>query len=67
MTCNIGKTDRMFRVAAGLILLGLAVYTGGTAGWIMGAVGLIPLVTGLVGVCPAYSLFKIDTCHTPKV
>lgn len=62
MKCNVGKTDRILRVIVGGLLIGAGFYTGGTAGWVMGIVGLIPLFTGMVGYCPAYSLFKIDSC-----
>ncbi len=62
MKCNVGKTDRIFRVVAGVLLIGAGFVTGGTAGWVMGIVGLVPLFTGMVGYCPAYSLFKIDSC-----
>ncbi len=59
MTRNEGQTDRLLRIVAGLVLLGLAVtsqYTPWT--WI----GVVPLLTGLIGWCPAYSLFGISTC-----
>ena len=59
MTRNEGQTDRLLRIIAGLVLLGLAVsglYTPWT--WI----GVVPLLTGLIGWCPAYSLFGINSC-----
>ena len=58
---NENQFDRGFRVFVGGVLLFLAV-TGVTA-W--GYVGLLPLVTGLVGSCPAYTLFGLSTCHRP--
>jgi hypothetical protein len=55
---NENAIDRGLRVLVGGVLLSLAV-TGVTAwGW----VGVLPLVTGLVGSCPAYRLFGITTC-----
>lgn len=33
----------------------------GTAGIIVGAVGFIPLLTGLIGWCPLYLPFKFNT------
>lgn len=59
---NEGTVDRAVRVALGIVLLivGFAVI-GGTAGTVVGIIGLIPLLTGLVGWCPLYSVFKIDT------
>ena len=62
MTCNIGKTDRILRVLSGALLIGVGLYLADNVGIVLGVIGLIPLLTGLVGFCPAYSLFKIDTC-----
>ena len=64
MTCNLGKTDRILRVVSGALLTGLGFYLAGNVGIVLGVIGAIPLLTGLVGFCPAYSLFKIDTCKT---
>lgn len=66
MTCNLGKTDRIMRVISGLLLTGVGVYLIGTLGIALIVVGAIPLLTGLVGFCPAYRLFKIDTCKMSK-
>ena len=55
---NVGGVDRALRVIAGLVLLYLAV-TGRTAwGWL----GLVPLLTALVGFCPLYRLLGLNTC-----
>jgi Protein of unknown function (DUF2892) len=59
MTMNEGTLDRALRVAAGLVLIGLAV-TGTVGLW--GYVGVIPLLTGALGVCPLYSVLGINTC-----
>ncbi|GAB3478593.1 YgaP family membrane protein [Polaromonas eurypsychrophila] len=59
MKINEGVFDRGLRVTAGLILIGLSI--SGTIG-LWGYVGLIPLVTGAVGLCPIYSLLGINTC-----
>lgn len=59
MPCNEGKTDRTLRIIAGLILLSL-VFVGPQTPW--GWVGLVPLLTGLFGFCPAYTLLGINTC-----
>lgn len=65
--CNVGPTDRALRVVMGIVLIGCGTYLAGTTGIVMGVVGLVPLITGLVGKCPAYSLFKIDTCKTDHI
>ncbi|NBC23187.1 MAG: DUF2892 domain-containing protein [Gammaproteobacteria bacterium] len=58
---NEGTIDRVVRVTAGLVLLSL-VFIGPQTPW--GWIGLVPLATGLIGWCPAYSLFGIRTCKT---
>lgn len=59
---NEAGWDRIARVVAGVALLfvGFGV-VGGTGGTVLGVVGLIPLVTGLVGYCPIYSLLHVRT------
>jgi hypothetical protein len=62
MSVNEGKTERIIRVVAGLFLLvGLPIMLSGMAKW-WGLVGLVPLITGLTGYCPAWSLLGINTC-----
>ncbi len=56
---NEHSVDRVIRVVLGLGLLSL-VWIGPQTAW--GWVGLVPLVTGLVGSCPLYRLFGISTC-----
>jgi hypothetical protein len=55
---NTGKVDRIIRVVVGALLVG-NVFTGlqTPIGWI----GLILIVTGLFGTCPAYSILGINT------
>ncbi|KMP10403.1 hypothetical protein UZ36_07775 [Candidatus Nitromaritima sp. SCGC AAA799-C22] len=68
MKClNVGPIDRVLRILLGAMLIGLGVYNlPDTLGTVLGFIGLIPLVTGVVGVCPVYSLFKINTCLAKK-
>ena len=56
---NEGGLDRLLRTVVGLVLLAL-VFVGPKTplGWI----GVVPLLTGLVGFCPAYRIFGINTC-----
>ncbi len=58
MKQNEGFLDRAIRVLAGLFIIWL----GYTYYSIWGALGLIPLITGLVGFCPLYALMGISTC-----
>ena len=64
MTCNIGKKERYLRVALGAVLIVTGIVVSGITGMIVAGVGLIPLATGILGNCPAYTLFNINTCHT---
>lgn len=59
MKTNEGTIDRALRIIVGLVLLGLA-YTGTVGAW--GWIGVVPLATGLIGWCPAYTLLGINTC-----
>ena len=56
---NEGTVDRVLRVLVGLGVLSL-VFVGPKTLW--GLVGLVPLLTGLFGFCPAYKLLGINTC-----
>ncbi len=59
MPVNEGKWDRILRVVVGLLVIAL-VFVGPQTSW--GWLGLIPLVTGLVGFCPLYRLVGFNTC-----
>ena len=59
MKVNESNIERLIRVIAGLIILSL-IFVGPQSWW--GLIGLVPLATGLVGNCPAYSLLGISTC-----
>ena len=61
-TPNVGGFDRIFRIVAGLVLIALGFFVlSGTWGLVVGIVGLVPLLTGLVGWCPLYLPFKLST------
>lgn len=60
---NVGGIDKIVRIAAGVILILLAI-TGVFSPW--GWIGVLPLLTGLLGWCPAYRLFGIKTCPMSK-
>ncbi len=64
MKINEGSPDRMVRVIVGLILIGVAA-TGNIGAW--GYIGVVPLVTGALDMCPIYSLVGINTCPVGKV
>jgi len=58
---NEHSLERIIRVALGLVLVAL-VFVGPHTLW--GLVGVVPLLTGLLGSCPAYTLLGISTCKT---
>lgn len=60
---NMGAMDRVVRIAAGLGLLAI-VFVGPQTPW--GYLGLVPLVTGIVGFCPAYCPLGLSTFRVPK-
>ena len=61
---NIGTLDRVVRVIVGLsLVLGFFLNPQGTWSWLY-LLGLVPLVTGLVGSCPAYTLLGLSTCQS---
>jgi Protein of unknown function (DUF2892) len=57
MTCNIGKTDKIIRVIAGVVIAVLGFYF--KSWW--GLLAIIPLLTAFVGFCPLYVPFHIST------
>jgi len=63
MKLNVGGIDRILRITAGLVLIGLAA-TGKVGAW--GWIGVVPLLTGAVGFCPLYPLLGMNTCPLKK-
>ncbi len=59
MKNNIGTADRVVRVVAGVALIGATLLQAiGPWGWI----GMVPLATGLIRICPLYSVLGLNTC-----
>jgi hypothetical protein len=65
-TRNEGGLDRTFRIVLGLLLILSGYVAGGTWGIVLYVVAIVPLLTGAIGWCPLYSLFRIDTCGLSK-
>ena len=64
MCINVGKIDRAIRIVLGIALIAYGIVA---PNYLIAAVGLIPLVTALVGICPLYFPFKINTgCPSEK-
>ena len=63
MAANVGGIDKILRIAVGAGLIG-ATAAGLLPVW--GYIGIVPLATGLMGWCPAYTLLGIKTCSAQK-
>ncbi len=64
---NEGTLDRAVRIIAGVALLAWFFMDQGTGFWHYAKlIGIVPLLTGLLGNCPAYSIFGISTCPMKK-
>jgi hypothetical protein len=63
MSTNVGTVDRIARVVIGLVLIAYAVPLGFPhTGWNwVGWIGVVPIITAIVGNCPAYSVFGFST------
>ncbi len=60
---NEGGLDRALRIALGIALLSL-VFVGPRTAW--GWIGLLPILTGVLGFCPVYSLLGLSTCPVKR-
>ena len=59
MNANVGPTDRALRVFAGSLLILLSLLNViGAWGWI----GLLPIATGALRFCPAYTVLGLRSC-----
>jgi hypothetical protein len=60
MTKNIGTVERVIRIVLGIVILSAA-FVGPESPW--GYLGLLPLLTGLLGWCPPYALLGIGSVN----
>lgn len=58
---NEGSADRNIRVLLGIALLSLTIVGPKS---LFGLIGIIPLLTGLVGFCPIYRVFGFNTAKS---
>ena len=68
MTTNVGAIDRILRIIIGIVLIAFAlgfIATGSPYAW-LGWIGVIPILTALVGSCPLYSIVGLSTCPVDK-
>lgn len=65
MEKNVGGIDRSVRIIAGLFILSLYfVLDPSYRLWAL--LGVVPLLTGFIGWCPAYLPFGIRTCKLQR-
>jgi hypothetical protein len=64
MSSNLGTIDRIVRLVIGIALIAFAIPVGfPDTGWnALGWIGVVPLVTAILGYCPAYALLGLSTC-----
>ena len=65
MRVNEGLADRVIRVAVGLLILASFFVIEGNARW-LSLIGFVPLLTGVAGYCPLYTLLGMSTCPLEK-
>lgn len=68
-TCrNLGHHERIIRIATGLVLLALSGFAilPEWADLLLMVVGLIALLTGIIGYCPAWHATGINTCKVDQ-
>ena len=66
MPKNVGGFDRILRIVIGAALIaGFFVYRDAAYSWLM-LIGIVPLLTGLLGTCGLYSLLGLSTCPMKK-
>ncbi len=68
MIPNVGGLDRLLRIVVGLALLAFAFFGWPATGynWV-GWIGAVPVLTALIGWCPAYRLVGLSTCPMQSI
>jgi hypothetical protein len=61
MSRNIGSMDRVIRIVVGLAILSLY-FVGPKSVWAL--IGIVPILTALIGWCPPYAILGINTCKS---
>ena len=63
MVKNVGSADRIIRIVVGLALIVFALFGPADIAWKwVGWIGVVPILTALMGWCPAYSILGLRTC-----
>lgn len=69
MKVNMGATDKMIRVVLAIVfaVLYFTHTVSGTLGTVLLVLGGVFLATSLIGFCPLYTIFGMNTCKKDKV
>ena len=62
---NVGSVDKVVRFIVGLALLSLLFFMNGNLKY-LGLIGLVPILTATISICPLYSIFGVKTCKIKK-
>jgi hypothetical protein len=64
MSTNVGMIDRVARLVVGALLIAFAIPVGfPSVGWNwIGWIGVMPIITAVIGYCPAYTILGFSTC-----
>ena len=63
---NEGTMDRAARIIIGAVLLAMFFLYPDASLRYWTLLGIVPLITGLVGSCPVYTLLGMSTCPVKK-
>jgi hypothetical protein len=63
MKTNMGRTDRIIRIIAGLIIALAGIFLN--SWW--GLIGIVLLATGFISFCPLYAVFGFSTCKESSI
>jgi hypothetical protein len=66
MNTNMGPLDRVIRVILGAALLWFALFAAPMGYNWLGWIGVVPLLTALVGICPLYSILGVNPCPAKR-
>ncbi len=64
MEQNVASSDKILRIVIGIGLISFANFGPETGYNYIGWIGIVPLVTAFLGICPSYMIFGIKTNRT---
>jgi hypothetical protein len=64
---NVGSADKIVRIVVGIALIAFALFGPADIAWKwVGWIGVVAILTALMGWCPAYSILGLRTCPMEK-